>query len=214
MAPEKNIVEASYLSTCLSVRDLDSREWDEAKPVQIDRYWSGDPAPVTRHAEARILWSDQALYVRYVCNQADPLVISDHPQTLTKTMYLWDRDVCEIFLAPDPNVIEKYFEFEVAPTGEWLDIGLDWTTGKRGSDWQFSSRMTTAARIENDRVTMAMRIPWSNRLPAPQRDERWRANLFRCVTKDPQLRYLSWQPTRTPQPFFHVPQAFGWLVFS
>ena len=129
-------------------------------------------------------------------------------------MYLWDRDVCEIFLAPDPNVIEKYFEFEVAPTGEWLDIGLDWTTGKRRSDWQFSSRMTTAARIENDRVTMAMRIPWSNRLPAPQRDERWRANLFRCVTKDQKLRYLLWQPTRTPQPFFHVPQAFGWLVFS
>jgi len=214
MLEETQIVEARFAPDDLAVKDLDSREWDNAKPVQIDRYWSGEPAPVTRHAEARILWSKQALYVRYVCNQAEPLVINDHPHTITKTMYLWDRDVCEIFIAPDPNVLEKYFEFEVAPTGEWLDVGLDWTTGKRQSDWQFSSRMTTAARIEPVRVTLAMRIPWSKRLPAPQKGERWSVNLFRCVGTDPKLRYLSWQPTRTPQPFFHVPQAFGWLVFS
>ena len=210
----ENIVEARYIAADLAITNLDDQQWSHATPVQIAHHWSGEPAPVGRHAEARILWSDYALYVRYVCNQAEPLVISDHPQTITKTMYLWDRDVCEIFLAPDPNVVEKYFEFEVAPTGEWLDIGLDWTTGKRQTDWQFSSRMSTAARIEKDQVTMAMRIPWNSRLPAPARDKRWRANLFRCVTKDPKLRYLSWQPTRTPQPFFHVPQAFGWLVFS
>jgi hypothetical protein len=206
-------VTANYTAVDIA-NDLDTPEWRRAQAVQIDHYWSGEPAPVGRHAEARLLWSDYALYVRYVCNQTEPLVISDYPQTITKTMYLWDRDVCEIFLAPDPSVVEKYFEFEVAPTGEWLDIGLDWTTGKRQTDWQFSSRMTTAARIEKDRVTLAMRIPWSDRLPAPEKGERWRANLFRCVTRDPKLRYLSWQPTRTPQPFFHVPQAFGWLVFS
>ena len=214
MTNPNQIVEVRFIPGDLALKDLDSPEWSKAKPVHIDHYWSGEPAPVGRHAEARILWSEQALYVRYVCNQAEPLVISDHPQTITKTMYLWDRDVCEIFLAPDPNVSDKYFEFEVAPTGEWLDIGLDWTTGKRQTDWQFSSRMSTAARIEKDRVTMAMRIPWNNRLAAPARGARWRANLFRCVSRDPKLRYLSWQPTRTPQPFFHVPQAFGWLVFS
>lgn len=195
------------------MRDLPSAEWAQSKPVTIDSYWSGEAAPAGRHAEVRLLWSDRALYVRYLCNQAGPLVINNHPQTITKTMYLWDRDVCEIFLAPDPTIPEKYFEFEAAPTGEWLDLGLDWTTGKRQSDWQFSSRMTTAARIEKDRVTVVMRIPWSDRLPKPQTGERWRANLFRCVSKDPTFRFLSWQPTRTPKPFFHVPQAFGWLEF-
>lgn len=214
MTNPNQIVEARFTPGDLALKDLDSREWDKANPVNINQYWSGEPAPIARHAEARILWSKHALHVRYVGNQAEPLVVSDHPQTITKTMYLWDRDVCEIFIAPDPGVVEKYFEFEVAPTGEWLDVGLDWTTGKRQSDWQFSSRMTTAARIEKDRVTMAMRIPWSNRLPAPRRGESWRANLFRCVTRDPKLRYLAWQPTRTTQPFFHVPQAFGWLGFS
>ncbi|MGQ0760874.1 MAG: carbohydrate-binding family 9-like protein [Acidobacteriota bacterium] len=214
MTNQNQIVEARFTQADLALKDLDNREWDNATPVQIDHYWSGEPAPVGRHAEARILWSERALYVRYLCNQPEPLVIKNHPQTITKTMYLWDRDVCEIFIAPALKVPERYFEFEVAPTGEWLDIGLDWTSGKRQTEWQFSSRMTTTARIEADRVTMAMRIPWSYRLPLPQKGEHRRANLFRCVGTEPKLRYLAWQPTRTPQPFFHVPEAFGWLVFS
>jgi hypothetical protein len=128
-------------------------------------------------------------------------------------MGLWDRDVCEVFVAPGSAVPEKYFEFEVAPTGEWLDVAIDLTTGERQYDWDFNSQMTTAARIEQHRVTMAIRLPWNDRLPKPQKGERWRVNLFRCVGKDPKLRYLAWQPTRTPEPLFHVPQAFGWLAF-
>ena len=57
------------------------------------------------------------------------------------------------------NVIERYFEFEAAPTGEWLDVAIHWTPEKRESDWEFQSHMTTAAHIERDRVTVAMRIP-------------------------------------------------------
>jgi hypothetical protein len=74
--------------------------------------------------------------------------------------------------------------------------------------------MATAAAIEKDRVTIAMRIPWSRAIPQPQKGERWRVNLFRCVGKDPDRGYVAWQPTMTPQPSFHVPQVFGWLVFA
>ena len=198
----------------LNAADLNSAEWNNAQRVQIDRYWSGAPAPANRHAEARMLWSTKALHVRFVCHQAEPLVVSEKPQTLTKTMGLWDRDVCEIFIAPDPHVIERYLEFEAAPTGEWLDVAIHWTAEKRESDWQFNSHMTAAARVENDRVTIAMRIPWNHWIHEPQKGERWRVNLFRCVGKDPNRGYLAWQPTRTPQPNFHVPQVFGWLRFK
>lgn len=210
----KPIIEARHAATDFNVADLQNAEWNKAHPVQIDRYWSGEVAPAGRHAEARILWSKKALLIRFVGNQSEQLVVSDNPQTEKKTMNLWDRDVCEIFIAPDPNVVERYLEFEVAPTGEWLDVALDLTTEKRGSDWDFNSHMTTAARIEKDRVTMAMRIPWNHWIHEPQKGERWRVNLFRCAGKDPGRGYLSWQATRTPQPSFHVPQAFGWLVFK
>jgi len=214
MINEKPTIEARHTAIDLNASDLNSAEWKNAHVVQIDRYWSGAPAPEGRHAEARILWSTKALHVRFVCHQAEPLVVSEKLQNLTKTMGLWDRDVCEIFIAPDPNVIERYLEFEAAPTGEWLDVAIHWTPQKRESDWQFNSHMTAAARVEKDRVTIAMRIPWNHWIHEPQKGERWRVNLFRCVGKDPNRGYLAWQPTRTPQPNFHVPEVFGWLRFK
>ncbi len=214
MTHEDQIIEARHTAIDLNATDLKSAEWKNAQGIQIDRYWSGAPAPAGRHAEARVLWSTKALHVRFVCHQAEPLVVGEKPQTLNKTMGLWDRDVCEIFIAPDPHVVERYLEFEAAPTGEWLDVAIHWSPQKRESDWEFHSHMSTAARVENDRVTIAMRIPWNHWIHEPQKGERWRVNLFRCVGKDPNRGYLAWQPTRTPQPNFHVPEVFGWLRFK
>jgi hypothetical protein len=212
--PAIDIIKARHIENDLSVADLRNAHWDKAHPVKIDRYWSDDPAPASRQAEARILWSDKALHLRFICHQDEPLIVNDKPQQEERTMGLWDRDVCEIFIAPDPAVVEHYFEFEAAPTGEWIDIAIHWAPEKRASDWEFASRMTTATRVETERVTIAMRIPWSHWIPEPQKGKRWRVNLFRCVGKDPDRGYLAWQPTKTPKPNFHVPQAFGWLVFA
>lgn len=214
MRDENSVIKARHIATDLNVGDLRSAEWENAQPVPIDHYWSGEPASENRHAEARILWSETALHLRFVCHQTEPLVVSPNPQTAKKEIGLWDRDVCEIFIAPDPSMVERYFEFEAAPTGEWLDVAIDWTGAKRELDWKFDSQMSTAARVEKDRVTIAMRIPWSNRIHKPQRNERWRVNLFRCAGKDPNRGYLAWQPTRAPEPNFHVPQVFGWLLFA
>ncbi|HMG73934.1 MAG TPA: carbohydrate-binding family 9-like protein [Pyrinomonadaceae bacterium] len=214
MSDEKQIIEAHHIATDLPVADLKSALWNQAQPVKIDRYWSGEAAPAARHCEARILWSSKALHLRFVGRQAEPLVVSATPQTAAKTMGLWDRDVCEIFIAPDSNVVERYFEFEAAPNGEWLDVAIHWTPEKRESDWEFQSHMTTASQVERDRITIGMRIPWNHWIHEPQRDERWRVNLFRCIGTDPGRGYLTWQPTRTKEANFHVPQVFGWLVFK
>lgn len=211
---DDRIIEAHHLATDLPVSDLKSAEWNKALPARIERYWSGEPAPHGRQAEARILWSSKALHVRFVCHQSERLIVSTTPQTATKTMGLWDRDVCEIFIAPDPQVVERYFEFEAAPTGEWLDVAIHWTPEKRESDWEFQSHMTTASQVARDRLTIGMRIPWNHWIHEPQRDERWRINLFRCIGLDPGRGYLTWQPTRTKEANFHVPLVFGWLVFK
>ena len=73
--------------------------------------------------------------------------MSANPQTETKTMGLWDRDVCEAFLAPNPEHPNRYFEFEAAPTGEWVDLAVHLKPGQRETEWDFESGMTTAARI-------------------------------------------------------------------
>jgi alpha-galactosidase len=205
---------APYTATNLSAVDLDHSDWSQSTAVPLTRYWSGNSAPASRHAEARILWSDESLCVRFVCRQTEPLIVSSSPQTESKTMGLWDRDVCEAFLAPNPEQPNRYFEFEAAPTGEWIELAVHVKADRRETEWDFESGMTTAARLGNGEITIAMRIPWSDRIAKPKPGERWRLNLFRCVGSGKDRGYLAWQPTHTEQPNFHVPEAFGWLVFA
>lgn len=213
MQRESAVIEVRKSSERLEAADLDHKDWEKAQPVSISRYWSGEEAPAGRHARASILWSDAALCVRYVCNQSEPLIVSSTPQTEKKARGLWDRDVCEIFLATDLHAPERYLEFEAAPTGEWIDLAVHAMPDKRETDWEFNSGMTAAARIEKDRVIIAMRIPWNGWIHKPEKGERWRSNLFRCVGSGETRGYLAWQPTHTPEPAFHVPAAFGWLHF-
>jgi len=128
-------------------------------------------------------------------------------------MGLWERDVCEIFIAPDARMPERYFEFEAAPTAEWLDLMIRQLPTTRETDRDYQSGMTAAARIAPDHVTIAMRIPFSALGHTPTAGERWRANLFRCVGEGDSRGYLAWRPTHTARPNFHAPSAFGWINF-
>jgi hypothetical protein len=208
------IITANYTAKPIAVDHFADAAWEKCQPVKIEHYWSGDPAPGLRHAEARLCWSDEALHVRFVCEQHEPLIVADHPVTDRKTLGLWDRDVCEIFVAPDLAHPERYFEFEAAPSGEWIDLGIVATPDGRETDWDFNSGMSTAAKLEPESVKIAIRIPWSHAVPKPQKGDVWRANVFRCVGPEAPERYLAWRPTRTPEPNYHVPEAFGMLRFG
>ncbi len=212
MVQERTIT-ARYSEVSLSAGEFDHPAWNGAQAIQMTRKWSGEEAPASRHTDARIIWSEESLVVRFVCRQNEPLIINPDPQLDKKTIGLWGRDVCEIFIAPNPNMPERYFEFEAAPTGEWVDLGIHLTTGGRETNWEFCSGMTAAARIAGEELTIIIRIPWSGSIPKPQRGDAWRCNLFRCVGTGNE-RYLAWQPTHTPDPYFHVPEVFGWLYFA
>jgi alpha-galactosidase len=207
------VITAGYSATDVLPTEFDHSAWSNSPPVRITQLWSGEQAPASRHAEVRVIWSDPAMCVRFICNQQEPLTISRSPKLDGKTIGLWDRDVCEIFVAPHANQPQRYLEFEAAPTGEWVDLTVDTKAESHLKDFDFQSGMTVASRIEEGRVTISMRIPWSDSLPKPQPGDEWRANLFRCVGLGNE-RYLAWQPTRTEEPNFHVPQAFGWLRFD
>ena len=207
-----NIV-AQYVNHPLAVVEFEAEAWQRCQPIKIEHYWSGEPAPAARHAEARICWSDEALHVRFAGAQHEPLIVAENPRIDQKTLGLWDRDVCEIFLAPDAANPARYFEFEAAPTGEWIDLGITVRPGGRETDWEFASGFTTAAKLEGERLLIGMRIPWSDAIPKPAMGDVWRVNLFRCVGPEAPERYLAWLPTGTPEPNFHVPEVFGELRF-
>lgn len=205
---------AEYVATPITADDFDNEVWQQCKPVTIAHQWSGAPAPIERQAEARICWSNEALHVRFVGNQHEPLVVSAEPKIYEKTLGLWDRDVCEIYLAPDAANPSRYFEFEASPAGEWIDLGIVVTAEGRETDWEYRSEMKVAASVSERRIKIGIRIPWSDSIPKPNPSDLWLVNLFRCVGPEAPERYLAWRPTGTPEPNFHVPEAFGQLRFN
>ncbi|MGI8835473.1 MAG: carbohydrate-binding family 9-like protein [Pyrinomonadaceae bacterium] len=203
---------APFTATNISVAEFDHSFWQAAPPASIHRLWSGTEAPASRHAEARIIWNDETLTVRFICNQLEPLLVNSHPDLSRKKIGLWETDVCELFIAPGSETPSRYLEFEVAPTGEWIDLVIDFTSGERRTNWEFHSGMIAATLVSDGVVAMAMQVPWNESLPKPEPNDVWRGNLFRCIGVGNE-RYLAWQPTGTPEPLFHVPDAFGWIQF-
>lgn len=202
-----------HVKNDFSIAALDDESWEKSKEVTINKYWSGENAPIGRHFKAKILWSKTAIYVRFESNQTEPLVVSETPNLKTKTRGLWDRDVCEIFFAPDKNELRKYFEFEIAPNGEWIDLRIHQKPNERITDWDYDSGMQSAARIEKNKIVMAIKVEWKAFGKLPKAGDVWLGNIFRCVGAGATRGYLTWQPTRTTEPSFHVPERFGEFEF-
>ncbi len=131
----------------------------------------------------------------------------------SKTNGLWNRDLCEVFIAPNPAESNKYFEFEIAPTGEWIDLAICYLPEGRETDFEYASEMKSAANIEIGKVLMAMKIEWKAFGKTPKVKDIWKGNLFRCVGSGETRGYLAWSPTKTETRDFHVPEVFGEFKF-
>jgi Flp pilus assembly protein TadD len=168
-------------------------------------------------SEVRMFWTDSDLYLLFTCpykklNIWEP-VQNDRPRNK-----LWDRDVVEFFLGSDWEEIRHYREFEIAPTGDWIDLAIDLTRKSYDRNWR--SGWKTTARIDEKTHTWyaAARVPLKSVSEAPVKaGTRWRMNLYRIEGEGPDARrhFLCWQPTcvvnRDPN---HVPENFGTLLFT
>ena len=210
---ERPEIVIKHISADFPIADTGRPEWRTAISAVMNSYWSGTDAPATRHTAVRALWSDTSLYVRFDSSQAEPLVVSDSPGLEVKTLGLWDRDVCEIFIAPDKHEPRKYYEFEASPRGEWVDLIVDLTSGMRRIDVEYVSGMSAAASISEDKVITVMRIPFAAFRKRPEPGESWLGNVFRCVGQGPDRGYLAYNPTGTTMPNFHVPEKFVGFEF-
>lgn len=201
------------IASDIDITKLDAPEWMTTEPLRITTYWSGKRSPKERQFSAWLLWSDKYLYVRFVAPHSEPPVVSKEPDLTKKTIGLWDRDVCEVFIAPDKGKPNKYFEFEIAPTGEWIDLGIEVTKKERLTDWKYASKMESTATDVDGVTYAAIKIPFESLGGRPKVGDVWLGNVFRCIGSGTTRGYLAWRPTRTPKPNFHVPDAFGEFHF-
>lgn len=208
-----NKTKIAYIKNDFSISELENKAWEKAKNVTVDKYWSGENAPKGRQFKTKLLWSDTAVYVRFEANQSEPLIVSEKPNLTSKTRGLWDRDVCEIFLAPNKETPRKYYEFEIAPNGEFIDLGIYQMPDKRETEWDYASGMQSKSVIGKDKVWMAIKVEWKAFGAVPNAGDVWLGNIFRCVGKGATRGYLAWSPTLTKEASFHVPEKFGEFEF-
>ncbi|MGA2738691.1 MAG: PQQ-binding-like beta-propeller repeat protein [Bryobacteraceae bacterium] len=167
--------------------------------------------------QVRSFWTDTHLYLLFSCPYTELNVflpaLGGGPRDK-----LWDRDVVEMFLGDDWTHIRHYREFEIAPTGDWIDLAIDLDRESYDQSWR--SGWTTAARIDEKAHVWyaAARIPLSAVSSNPVKaGTKWRANLYRIEGQGPDAHrhFLCWQPTcvvdRDPN---HVPENFGALIFT
>jgi len=206
-------IKIAHIEKDFLINEFNNKSWEKAEKISIENYWSGEKADVGRHTKAKLLWSENAFYIRFEAFQTEPLIINEMPSLKNKTIGLWERDVCEIFIAPNPKKSNEYFEFEISPTGEWLDLKIHQLSDGRETDFQYNSGMQSAAKIEKNKIWMAIKVKWKAFGKTPHANEVWKGNLFRCVGGSKTRGYLAWLPTFTREPNFHVPQAFGEFHF-
>jgi alpha-galactosidase len=204
-------VVATYIDHEITVNVAHSAaEWQRASPVVFSSDWRGENPDPERQTEVRILWSRQTLYLRFECRYRELYVFEDSEPNGRRD-HLWDRDVAEAFLQPDPSRVQFYREFEVSPNGMWIDLDIF-----PGGLADLKSGLQRSVTVNQDLHTWAAELSIPIRALTLQFDPSkiWRANFYRVEGSKEPRDYLAWQPTHSPKPNFHVPSAFGILRFG
>ncbi len=184
--------------------------WTRAQAATFCADWQGKSADPGRQTSVRALWSREHLYLRFECRYREIYVFDDAGPNGRRDQ-LWDRDVAEAFLQPDPSQPRHYKEFEVSPNGFWigLDIspagGVNLKSGLQRSVW-----LDKANRVWVAELAIPLKALAGNFDP----NAVWRVNFFRVEGPEPRRFYSAWRATHTPEPNFHVPAAFGKLRFA
>lgn len=185
-------------------------DWQNAEPIRFDSDWQGKNSDPERGTEVRMLWTAATLYLKFVARYRVISVFGDSDPNGRRDK-LWDRDVAEVFLQPDPSEQRRYKEFEVSPNGFWIDLDIS-----NGSLADLKSGMKR--RVSADEAAKT----WTAELAIPMKclvrhfdpHAIWRVNFYRVEGPAEPRFYSSWQPTNTPAPNFHVPELFGYLKFA
>jgi len=156
-----------------------------------------------------LLWIPETLFLRFRARYRTITVFAD-AEANGRRDQLWDRDVAEAFLQPNRSNPRRYKEFEVSPNGLWIDLDI-----APGEKHDLKSRLKRRVVLnEAQKIwTAELAIPMECLVAKFEPTAAWRVNFYRAEGAEEPRFYSAWKPTGTKVPNFHVPEAFGELVF-
>ncbi|HXK60973.1 MAG TPA: carbohydrate-binding family 9-like protein [Acidobacteriota bacterium] len=195
--------------------DLTKAEWQEAEKVSFMTSYRPDQLYPEICTAVAGRWTPSYVYFAFWAPFIRLNVYRDKGPG--KKWGLWNRDVVEVFLNPFPEKPKTYWEFEVAPDNQEIDLAIDATREPMVCDAGWNSGFEHATFVDKAQKIWfcEMRIPARPLgLPRIEAGMVWRANFYRCDGSgdDSQRRFLAWSPTLRKS--FHVPERFGALQFE
>jgi hypothetical protein len=196
--------------------DPQSPTWSAAASTSITKDCTHQFDYPQLKTEVRGFWTDSDLYLLFISpyKELNLWLPADNSKDRLK---LWDRDVVEFFLGDDWTNIRHYREFEIAPTGDWVDLAIDLDHDSYGAEWNSGWQRQGRIDEKNHIWYAAARVPLSSVSDSRVKDgTKWRVNLYRIdgLGPDSQRHFMCWQETcvvnRDPN---HVPEHFGTLIF-
>jgi hypothetical protein len=211
------IVSTHVDADCKPDGDLEKGMWRTAESVSFDQAAFSDvhyPDFKTRVASC---WTVKFLYLAFWC-PFQSLTIYEGEDTAAERDRLWERDVVEVFIGTDAKQPRRYYEFQVAPNNQWMDIDIDLArTPFNDKGWSSGFEHATRINEANHIWTAEMRIP-AEAIGSIHAGFDWRVNFYRCdgPGDDTVRRMMSWGrlPVRIPRGTFHQPDSFGILRFA
>jgi len=183
--------------------EADDDVWSQARTIA----WG----PKEYETTFRALWNDSGFFVRFDATDPDPW------HTLTqRDARLWEEEVVELFLARDRNARE-YTELQISPANVVCDLHVNLAERIFDMRWNLVGLETRVHERQEGWTAVAF-LPWTGleSVPPKPRDQ-WSFNVFRIerpggkADPDRDALFLAWSPTGERS--FHVPEAFGDLLF-
>ena len=183
---------------------LNDPAWSTAPTERIEYALRNAEARPELSTSVRALWSNAYFYLAFEAPYTK-LTMKKAPPA-EERLGLWNDDVVELFLAPNPKQPQIYQEYEWAPNGEQLDLRVEPTN----KDFPWSSGMESKVVIDESTKVYRVetRIPMSSVTTDPvSAGTRWKINLYRHDVAS--KSFLAWRPTLNGSA--HTPDRFGWL---
>jgi alpha-galactosidase len=209
---------ANELPTAFAVRLTDPPDaegfpsesaWGKCPRMRFENDWQGQNADPDRATEVQLLWTPDTLFLKFHARYRTITVFPDARGDGWRDE-LWNRDVAEAFLQPDSRDPWKYKEFEVSPNGFWIDLDL---VNRKHTELHSRMRRRVVQDVQAKTWTAELSIPMPSLTPHFDPQQSWRVNFFRVEGAAEPRFYSAWSPTFSHEPDFHVPGAFGKLVF-
>jgi hypothetical protein len=195
--------------------DLEKEVWKKAEWVHFDHDMSGQKTHPEAATEVASFWTVNYVYFAFRCKYT-ALNIYEGEDIAKERWELWNRDVVEVFANPQPERVNHYYEFEVSPNNQWIDLEID-KDKDPFNDAGWDSHFEHATRVDekNKIWTCEMRIPVSTMgVRSLRADREWRINFYRADGPggNSQRRHMCWS-TIPEGRSFHVPTRFGIIRF-